>query len=131
MLAQFDVKQDFSFLTKGLKLHALFNVSRYAFSSVTRSYNPYWYEVGLYDKLTNEYTLNLLNEDSGTEYLDFNHSFPDVKSTTYIQATLNYNRTFSEKHGIRGLLVFLMQNEVMNQPQSRSAESRVGKKCAS
>ncbi|TCS85266.1 TonB-linked SusC/RagA family outer membrane protein [Anseongella ginsenosidimutans] len=118
MLAQFDIEQDFSFLTKGLKLHALFNVSRYAFSSVNRSYNPFWYEVGTYDKLTNEYTLTPLNEDTGTEYLDFDHAFPDVKSTTYIQATLNYNRTFNEKHGISGLLVFLMQNEVINQPQS-------------
>ncbi|WP_262713107.1 SusC/RagA family TonB-linked outer membrane protein [Anseongella ginsenosidimutans] len=60
MLAQFDIEQDFSFLTKGLKLHALFNVSRYAFSSVNRSYNPFWYEVGTYDKLTNEYTLTPL-----------------------------------------------------------------------
>ena len=114
MLAQFDIKQDFGFLTEGLNLHTLFNVSRYAYSSVNRAYRPFWYEVGTYDKFQQTYTLNLLNEDEGQEYLGFNYSNPDVKSTTYIQSTLNYNRTFNEKHGVSGLLVFLMQNQVTN-----------------
>src|SRR5690606_31592359 len=45
---------------------------------------------------------------------DFTQATPQVRSTTYIQATANYNRTFNERHSIGGLLVFLMQNEIQN-----------------
>lgn len=122
MLAQFELKQDLSFITEGLNLRGLFNVSRYAYSSTSRSYNPFWYEVGSYDKYENTYTLsNAINETTGTEYLDYNQSIPDVTSTTYIQSTANYNRTFSDKHSISGLLVFLMQNRIQNEGASSTA----------
>lgn len=114
MLAQFELKQDLDFIAEGLKLQGLFNISRHALSSISRSYNPYWYQVGSYDRFSRVYTLDAINEDTGTEYLSFNQAVPEVRSTTYIQATTNYNRTFNEKHQIGGLLVFLMQNEIQN-----------------
>ena len=106
VLAQFDLKQDLSFLVKGLKADALFNATRYSMYSVNRSYKPYFYQVGFYNKYDDSYTLVPLNEDEGTEYLDWSEDPKRVRATTYIQTRLNYNRTFADKHGISGLLVF-------------------------
>lgn len=112
MLAQFDLKQDLSFITKGLNLQGLFNTTRYAYFDVTRAYKPYYYQVGYYDKVKGTYTLDPINEDSGTEYLDYTEGPKQVKTTTYIQVTTNYNRTFADKHNLSGLLVFLLQNQL-------------------
>lgn len=108
MLAQFDLKQDLSFLTKGLKVDALFNATRYSFYSINRSYKPYYYQVGLYDKFKDTYNLFPINEDDGTEYLSYDEDPKQVRSTTYIQTRLNYNRTFG-RNGISGLLVFQLK----------------------
>lgn len=112
MLAQFDLKQDLSFITKGMRLQALFNTTRYSYFSVSRSYSPYFYELGLYDKMTGEYSLLPLNPDGGTEYLTYNEGPKQVRATTYIQAMVNYDRLFNDKHNVTGLLVFLMQNRL-------------------
>jgi TonB-linked SusC/RagA family outer membrane protein len=115
MLAQFELKQDLSFITEGLKLQGLFNVSRYAYSTTRRSYSPFYYDIGSYDKFADTFILSeALNPNSGTEYLDYSQSIPDVTATTYVQGTTTYNRTFN-KHGISGLLVFLMQNKFENE----------------
>lgn len=112
MLAQFDLKQDLSFITKGLKMQALFNTTRYAYFDVTRKYNPYYYQVGYYDKIKGTYTLDAINEETGTEYLSYNEGPKHVKTTTYIQVTTNYDHTFNDKHTVSGLLVFLIQNQL-------------------
>ena len=111
MLAQFDLKQDLSFLTKGLNIQALFNTTRYSYFDVTRAYSPFWYQIGYYDKLKNSYSLIPLNESTGTEYLNYDEGPKQVKTTTYIQAMANYNRTIG-KSDLTGLLVFLMQNQI-------------------
>ncbi len=110
--AQFELKQDFSFITEGLNLHALFNTSRSSYFDVSRFYNPFWYTAGSYDKYADAYTLSLLNANTGTEYLNYREGDKNISSTTYLQATANYNRTFNEKHNVSGMLVFLMNNQV-------------------
>jgi TonB-linked SusC/RagA family outer membrane protein len=112
MLAQFDFKQDLSFLTKGLKVQGLFNTTRYAYFDVSRAYSPYYYQVGYYDKVKGTYTLDPLNETTGTEYLSYSEGPKTVNTTTYIQITTNYNRTVNEVHNFSGLLVFLLQNQL-------------------
>ena len=109
VMAQFNLKQDLSFITKGLEFTGLFNTNRSAYFSVNRSYSPYWYNVEYYDKVSGDYTLLPLNEDSGKEYLDYNESPKTVTTSTYIQLITNYNRTFN-RHGINGMLVFLVNN---------------------
>src|SRR5699024_2574709 len=73
---------------------------------------PYYYEVGYYDKVNNTYELTPLNEDDGTEYLNYNEGPKTVNTSTYIQARVNYDRTFSDKHNITGLLVFQLENRL-------------------
>lgn len=106
MLAQMEVKQDLSFLTDGLSIRGMINLTRLANFYVTRYYNPYWYQIVSYDRVTHEYTLEQTN-DNGTEYLNYSESPKTVESTFYAEAMLNYNRTFSEKHSISGLFVFM------------------------
>lgn len=112
MLAQFDLNQDLSFLTKGLKLRGLFNTTRYSYFDVSRAYKPYYYQIGFYDKLKDEYNLDPINEESGTEYLSYTEGPKKVRTTTYIQIIADYNHTFHDIHSISGMLVFLMQNKL-------------------
>lgn len=105
MLASIEVNQDLSFITKGLKLMSLVNLSRLAEYDVRRLYNPFWYQLrNNYDSFTGKYQIDRFNED-GTEYLDYFESPKVVEATTYSETRLNYNNTF-DKHGISGLLVF-------------------------
>jgi TonB-linked SusC/RagA family outer membrane protein len=111
MIAQLDLKQDLSMITKGLSARAMLNVTRDSYYEISRAYNPYYYE-GYYDPNSGDYQLNCLNENSGSEYLGWSEGAKNVNSDMYVEAALDYNRTFSEKHGISGLLVFILKDRM-------------------
>lgn len=112
--AQAEIQQKLGFITQGLSFNAMANTSRYAYSDITRSYNPFFYSMGYYDKRADSYTLNSLNPNTGTEYL----SFPGgggtrrISTSVYFQSILNYSRTFNAIHGVSGSLVYQAQNTV-------------------
>jgi TonB-linked SusC/RagA family outer membrane protein len=112
MSAQFELKQQLDFITEGLSVRAMFNTSRYAYYDVARYYNPYFYSVSSYDKKTDTYLLNELNEETGGETLDYKEGEKEVRATTYFEGAVNWNRTFAEKHEVGGLLVFTLRNEL-------------------
>ncbi|MDR2774851.1 MAG: TonB-dependent receptor [Tannerella sp.] len=106
MLAQLAINQNLDFITKGLSLRSLMNISRLAEFSVSRAYNPYWYRLlDNYDSFTGEYHLERINEN-GTEYLVYSESPKTVESTMYTETALNYDNTFG-KHNASALLVFM------------------------
>lgn len=108
--AQFELSQDFSFITEGLTFRALFSTTRYVYFDVSRFYNPYYYTIGYHDKLDNSYKLASLNE--GTEYLGYSEGQKDVSTSTYLEFMSNYNRTFNDIHTLSGMLVYTMRNEL-------------------
>lgn len=110
--AQFELKQDLSFITEGLSVRGLFNTNRYSRFDVNRFYNPFFYGVSEYNKNTNEYVLESFNENSGTEYLGYNEGNKDINSTVYLESAINWDRTFNEKHTVSGLLVANMREQV-------------------
>lgn len=111
--AQAEISQDLRFITKGLKIRAMFNTSRYAYFDINRSYKPYFYGVESFDKRNNSFTVAQLNEkDNPTEYLDYNENGKDIKSTLYFEAALSYNRKFRDVHDLSGLLVFQRREEL-------------------
>jgi TonB-linked SusC/RagA family outer membrane protein len=112
--AQAELKQQLDFVTEGLSFNAMVNTSRYAYQDITRSYKPFFYSLGSYDKAGNSYTLIPINPDAGTEYLDFpvNGGKRLITTSVYFQGILNYNRTFNNKHGVSGSLVYQAQNSV-------------------
>lgn len=107
---QLELKQDLKMLTEGLSARLMAYTQRYSFFSLQRQYNPFFYEA--YPSKTNPkgYSLSLLNERTATEYLNYTEGAKTLNTTTYAEAAVNYNRTFSEKHNVSGLLVTIMRN---------------------
>ena len=114
MLAQFELKQDFSKWVKGLNARVLGNTTRNAGFDVSRSYRPFYYQVGGYDRHADTYILSPLNEDGsnvGTEYLDYRPGYKTVSSSFYAEGSVNYNQTFG-KHGVSGMLVGIIRHAI-------------------
>jgi TonB-linked SusC/RagA family outer membrane protein len=109
MLAQLELKQDFSQWAEGLTGRVLGNTTRNAAFDLSRSYNPFYYQATTYDRINDTSKLTQLNPDGGTEFLDFTNGYKTVSSSFYAEASMSYNRTF-EKHGISGMLVFTARN---------------------
>jgi TonB-linked SusC/RagA family outer membrane protein len=104
MYAQFELKQNFDFITQGLAARAMFNVDRYSLLPIRRQYTPFFYALAETAE-PDQYILSPLNPDAGTDYLDFVPSDRQLESTLYFEGALTYNRTFLEKHEVSGLLV--------------------------
>lgn len=109
ILAQLELKQDFSFITEGLKGRLLGNVTRTSYYDLQRSYTPFYYALDSYDKTKDEYTLSALNPDLGTDYLGYSPGSKKVGSSLYLEASLSYDRTFVEKHNVSGMLVYTVR----------------------
>lgn len=112
MFAQVELNQKLDFITKGLSARAMFNTTRYSFFDVNRYYTPFYYMVSRYDKQADQYTLKLLNETSGKEYLEYHENRKDINSATYFESALNWDRTYAEKHALSGLLVFTIREQI-------------------
>ncbi|WP_302609760.1 TonB-dependent receptor, partial [uncultured Bacteroides sp.] len=104
MLATLGITQDLDFLTKGLKFEGFFNISRKSYYSQTRQYKPYYYALSSYDFMTGNYSIENINPDSGTEYLDFGNGDKTVNNVMTIETRTNYNRDFGN-HRVGGLIV--------------------------
>lgn len=105
MMAQLELKQDFSQWIDGLEGRVLGNTTRNSGFDLSRSYNPFYYQVGGYDKVTNKYSLVELNPEGGTEYLNYSPGGKDVSSSFYGEASVSYTKKYNEKHGVSGMLV--------------------------
>lgn len=112
MMAQVELNQDLKFVTQGLKARFMFNTNRRSDYAVKRQYNPYYFTVGSYDPLTDQYVLSALNPDDGTDYLTSSEDRKIVTTSTYLETAMNYDRIFKDKHAVSGLLVFTMRSEL-------------------
>ena len=117
MLAQFELNQNLSAITKGLTLRGLFSTNRYSYFEVARAYGPYYYNIGIYDKAADRYSLSWLNENEGPEAHEDIRELPNnrarnLSTNLYGQVTLNYSRIFKDKHNIGGTLVYTMQQSL-------------------
>ena len=110
MLAQVELKQDLSAITKGLSARALVNTNRYSYFDLRREMTPYYYTLGTYDRDTGVYTIRALNE--GSNALSYTEGAKDVNSTLYMESALDYSREFNEKHTVTGLLVMTLQEQL-------------------
>ncbi|RYY19264.1 MAG: SusC/RagA family TonB-linked outer membrane protein, partial [Chitinophagaceae bacterium] len=112
MSAQLELKHDLKYLTEGLSISAMMNTNRYAHFDMSRAYNPFFYTLNGYDRFNDTYGISNVNEATATEYLNYQPGSKNVNSAFYLQSILNYNRTFGEKHGISGLLVYMMRQQL-------------------
>lgn len=109
LIAQLELKQNFDFITKGLKARVLGNATRNSYFDLTRAYKPFYYSMGSYDKYSDVYMLSALNADTGTDYLDYNQGGKLVSSSIYLEGALSYDRIFAEKHSVSGMLVYTVR----------------------
>lgn len=107
---QLEIKQDFKFLTPGLTARVMAYTRRFSFFDVSRRYNPFFYRANATTAAGDKYNLELLNEKTATEYLNYSEGGKVLNTVAYLEAAVNYNRTFSEKHNIGALLVTQMRN---------------------
>lgn len=112
MLAQLELRQKLSFITEGLTFRTLMNTTRNSYFDISRSYNPFYYQIFPGSDPFAERSLLVLNEDEGTEYLSYVPGNKTVNSIFYWESALNYSRTFADKHTFGGLLVYIMRNRL-------------------
>jgi TonB-linked SusC/RagA family outer membrane protein len=111
MLAQFELKQDFSFITKGLKARLLGNTTRNSYFDIIRNYEPFYYAVKNYNNRTQDYDLEMLNSETGYEYLNYFQGDKQVSSTFYAESAIDYFREFG-LHTATGLLVGIIRHSL-------------------
>lgn len=105
ILAQLELKQGLDFITKGLSGRGMLNISRLSQFAVNRAYNPFYYEISRYNRLTGDY--KLFESQIGTEYLGYGElaSEREQYSSFYFEGSLNYARDFG-KHNVSTMAVF-------------------------
>lgn len=112
LVAQVELKQNFDFITKGLGARIMASTTRNSFFDVSRAYNPFYYSMSYYDKESGRYGLTCLNPKEGTEYLNYSEGDKNISTALYMEGTIDYNRTFAEKHAISGLMVFTLREQL-------------------
>ena len=106
-----NIEQDLGFITKGLSVKALVNFKGYASSNYTRTMEPFYY---LAKMSSTEDNLRLDRiGNSGQEYIQEGEIKKGNDNTIYLDARIDYSRTFGEKHSVSGMLMY-MQREYRN-----------------
>lgn len=112
MMAQIELNQDFGKWLDGLSAKVLANTMRYSFFDLSRSFNPFYYNMSFFNRSTGEYKLTELNTENGTEYLSYKEGAKRVNSSLYTEASVTYNQTFADKNDVSGMLIFMSRNEL-------------------
>lgn len=109
MTSTVELNHTFDRALKGLVLSGIFNLKRDSYYDLQRGFTPFYYApiTGLPN---NEYRLEPLNPDVGTEYLDFDGGGKSVSSVVYGELRATYNKTFKEKHDLNAMLVGTIRN---------------------
>ena len=109
LLAQLELHQNLNMITKGLRARFIGSVTRYSGFNIVRSYKPYYYQYmkGTYDPSNIEfpYEMASLNPEGGSDNIDYTAGDKYVRSSSYAEGAVLYNRKFDKKHDIGGLLV--------------------------
>lgn len=119
MRAQLELKQKLDFITKGLSARILFSATRNSYYDFTRAYKPFYYEM-TFNELSEQYSLNPLNPDDGTEYIQYSPGKKDVSADMYTEIGANYIRDFG-KHSVNSMLVFQVKNIVTGNAEGDNA----------
>ena len=120
MGAQFELNQDFSFITKGLSARMLINTNRISYYEMSRYCTPFYYTYVGFNTLTNKDEITCLNPDDGTDYLNYSEGAKTVTAQTYMETGINFTRDFG-RNGVSAMLVYQLTNN--HQPNASTLQS--------
>lgn len=110
---KFDQKLDF--ITEGLSAEALFSFKNWTYTQTNRSANYNMFELAQYDPNNlDDFTLRRIGEEQST-VLGTNNS-TDGNRQIYLQAMVNYDRTFGGVHNLSGMLLYNQEQYNINNP---------------
>ena len=114
--AQLLIDQKLDFITEGLKIGTMNYIRRYNTYSISRAYNPFYYQASR-NPVDNSVMLRVLNDGTqssiglpGTEFLNLAGGENQSNSRLYNQFTLNYDKTFNERHVVSAFLINVLQS---------------------
>ncbi|MDD2284599.1 MAG: SusC/RagA family TonB-linked outer membrane protein [Paludibacter sp.] len=109
LLAQLELHQNLNMITEGLRARFIGSVTRYSGFNIQRSYEPFYYQYikGTYNpgNANFPYELAVLNPEEGSDYIEYSAGNKFVRSTSYAEGAILYNRKFDKIHDVGGLLV--------------------------
>ncbi|MEX2592539.1 MAG: TonB-dependent receptor [Anditalea sp.] len=108
-LVQIEFKQKMDAILPGLSARFLGNMNTTSYFENRRGYSPFFYRLASFDPFTEEYRLERTAQASGDESLRLLGGERTNNSVIYMEAAVNYNQTFKEKHTVGGLLVMIAQ----------------------
>lgn len=114
VITSFEVEQDLSFLTKGLKAKGLISFKNHSSTDVVRHFEPFYYQVDADNPMNDDHTYNYDIITKGTTYLA-TETYSSGNRLLNVQLNLDYNRTFG-KHDVSGMLVYLQRDYNDNAP---------------
>lgn len=95
--------QDLDFVTKGLTANVKFSWDAFNTTRQWRTKEAQWYYAAGRDPQTGELITTLVNQ--GSSELGYGES-REGTMTTYLEASLNYNRLFGEKHRVGAMFLY-------------------------
>ena len=115
VMANLKFAQELDFITKGLSAEALFSFKNWSSTTTKRSSSYNQFQVASYDP-TNlaDYTLQRIGTEQSTVLGTETENTGDRR--IYIQAMLNYNRTFGGMHNVSGMLMYNQDQYDTNSP---------------
>ncbi len=106
---QFELKQDFDFITPGLTSRLMTYTRRNSYFDVSRQLNPFYYGAKM-DPETGFKGLEILNEETGTEYLTYSPGDKVLNTYNYLELATAYNKTIGTKHELSAMLIGLFSD---------------------
>ena len=104
VMADLSLEQKLDFITKGLSFKGMFayDIENKTYLNRTRSYNTYWAD----SRDENGELIIVQQGNSVDEYLKLERGTDKNQRKYYMEAALNYNRTFADAHTVTGMLLF-------------------------
>lgn len=102
------IEQDLKFVTPGLRLKLTYAFDKFSANSVTRAKNPDYYNPAT----GRDYEGNLITsiQANGEDFLGYAKDAKWGNQSVYVEATMNYNRTFGNKHAVNAMLLYNHKN---------------------
>jgi len=101
-------------IMKGLKLNAIVSYYNYSYSKVYRYCNVNQYETSMYNPQEDTYDLNIIGNEQSTELKTGGSNSGNRR--LYLQASLDYNRTFNDVHKVNVMFLYNQEQNDVNNP---------------